>query len=101
MEYAIIYTPGDAWVSGRAPGEQPLNPHFSYVEQLRGERKIIQDTPFLGNQKVTVLDVGSEIEARDILRHDPTVIAGVLRAELTFWSIVFGIHADRFLPTRG
>lgn len=100
MNYAIIYRPGSHWIAGIPAEQQNLGAHKSYINQLRGQRKITQDSPFLDDMKVTVLDVDSEIEARDIMTHDPAVMLSLLQPELTFWSIVFGVHSDRCLPTR-
>jgi uncharacterized protein YciI len=101
MEYAIIYRPGPAWIPGRLPDQQDLNAHISYLQALRAQRKLIQAGPFMSdNSEVTVIEVGSEAEARSIVAADPAVIRGVLHAELTPWSIVFGLHADRYYPTK-
>jgi hypothetical protein len=47
-----------------------------------------------------VIEVTSEAEAHSIVARDPAVVRGVLRAELTPWNIVFGLHADRYYPTK-
>jgi len=101
MEYAIIYRPGAAWIPGKLPDQQDLNGHIAYIQQLRSQRKLIQAGPFMSdNSEVTVIEVTSEAEARSIVARDPAVVRGVLRAELTPWSIVFGLHADRSYPTK-
>ena len=101
MEYAIIYRPGAAWVPGKLPDQQDLNAHIAYIQQLRSQRKLIQAGPFMSdNSQVTVVEVSSEAEARSIVARDPGVVRGVLRAEVTRWSIVFGLHADRSYPTK-
>ena len=37
-------------------------------------------------------------EAHSIVAQDSAVIRGVLRAEPTPWSVVFGLNADRYYP---
>jgi uncharacterized protein YciI len=101
MEYAIIYRPGPAWIPGKLPDQQDLNAHIAYIQQLRDQRKLIQVGPFMSdNSEVTVIEVSGEAEARSIVAQDPAVIGGVLRAEVTPWNIVFGLHADRYYPRK-
>jgi uncharacterized protein YciI len=101
MEYAIVYRPGPAWSPGQLPDQQDFNAHIAYVHQLRVQGKLIQAGPFMSdNSQVTVIEVASEAEARSIVARDPAVLSRVLLAELTPWNIVFGLHADRFYPTK-
>jgi uncharacterized protein YciI len=101
MEYAIIYRPSAAWIPGRLPDQQDLNAHIAYIQQLRGQRKLIQAGPFMSdNSEVTVIEVTSEAEAHSIVARDPAVVSGVLSAELTPWNIVFGLQAERYYPTK-
>ena len=101
MEYAIIYRPGPAWMPGKLPDQQDLNDHIAYIQGLRAQRRLIQFGPFMrDNSQVTVIEVSSAAEARSIVTQDPAVIRGLLTAELTPWHIVFGLHADRYYPTK-
>ena len=100
MEYAIVYRPGPSWKQGVPADQQALNGHIAYVQQLRTQHKLVQDCPFLGDQKVTVVEVDSQAEAEAIASADPAVGNRVLDATITTWNIVFGLNADRLLPRK-
>lgn len=101
MQYAIVYRPGAAWISGKLPDQQALNAHIAFIQDLRFQRALIETGPFMSDSsEVTVIEVTNEAEARSILARDPAVISGVLRAELTPWNVVFGLDASGHYPTK-
>jgi uncharacterized protein YciI len=101
VEYAIVYRPGPAWAAGRLPDQQPLNAHIAYIQGLRADKKLIQDGPWESDgSKVTVVEVATEAEARDIAARDPAVQSRLLLVEIALWSIVFGLESGGCLPVK-
>ncbi|MGO9781725.1 MAG: YciI family protein [Streptosporangiaceae bacterium] len=99
MEYAIIYSPGPAWIAGRPASQQALGPHHAYLRKLAGAHKLLQVSHSGdGNTWVAVFEVESEAEARQLLTIDPAVGAKIVNAELRLWHIVFGLTAGASLP---
>ena len=99
MEYAIVYTPGPAWIAGRPASQQDLGAHRGYLQALRAARTLLQVAPSGdGTTWVAVVEAGGETEARGLLAADPAVAAGVVRAELRRWHIVFGLNAGASQP---
>ena len=99
MEYAIIYTPGPAWIAGRPASQQALGPHNAYLQELRAANKLLQVSHSRdGKTWVAVFEVESEAEARQLLTIDPAVGAKIVNAELSLWHIVFGLNAEASLP---
>jgi hypothetical protein len=101
VQYAIIYTPGPAWIADRPANQQPLSPHNKYLQILRAANALLQ-VSYSSDRKteVAVLEVNSKAEADQLLAMDPAVGTGTLNAELRQWNIVFGLNADGSLPTR-
>lgn len=99
MQYAIIYTPGPAWIAGRPASQQALGPHNTYLQKLRAAHKLLQVSPSAdGKTWVAVFEVESEAEARQLLTMDPAADARIVNAELRLWHIVFGLTAEASLP---
>ena len=102
MEYAIIYTPGPAWIAGRPASQQALGPHTAYLQKLRAAHKLLQVSHSGdGSTWVAVFEAESEAEARQLLTIDPAVGAKIVHAELRPWHIVFGLNAEASLPGPG
>jgi hypothetical protein len=99
VEYAIIYTPGPAWIAGRPASQQALGPHNAYLQKLAEAHKLLQ-VSHSGDGKtwVAVFEVESEGEARQLMILDPAVGAKIVNAELRLWHIVFGLNAAASLP---
>lgn len=99
MEYAIVYTPGPAWVPGRPADQQALGPHNAYLQKLQAASKLFQvsHSPD-GKTEVAVFEVTSQAEARQLLATDPAVGTRILNAELRRWHIVFGLNTEASLP---
>ncbi|MBV9094950.1 MAG: hypothetical protein JO132_13940 [Streptosporangiaceae bacterium] len=99
MEYAIIYTPGPAWIAGRPADQQALGAHNEYLKKLRAADTLLQVSYSSdGKTEVAVFEVKSQAEARQLLAMDPAVRTGILNAELRQWNIVFGLNAEASLP---
>jgi len=99
MEYAIIYTPGPAWIAGTPADQQALGPHNEYLQTLRAANKLLQVSYSSdGTTEVAVFEVNSEAEAGQLLAMDPAIGATILNAELRQWNIVFGLSAAASLP---
>ncbi|MGD0934940.1 MAG: hypothetical protein ABR922_10260 [Streptosporangiaceae bacterium] len=99
MEYAIIYSPGPAWIAGRPASQQAIGPHNAYLQKLGAAHKLLQVSHSRdGTTWVAVFEVESEAEARQLLTVDPAVGAKIVTAELRPWHIVFGLNAGASLP---
>lgn len=100
MQYAIIYTPGPAWIAARPADQLSLSPHNEYLQKLRAANTLLQVSYSSdGKTEVAVFEVNSEAEANQLLDMDPAVGNGTLNAELRPWNIVFGLNAGGSLPT--
>jgi len=99
MEYAIIYSPGPAWIAGRPASQQAIGPHNAYLQKLGAAHKLLQVSHSTdGKTWVAVFEVESEAEARQLQTVDPAVGAKIVTAELRPWHIVFGLNAGASLP---
>ena len=99
MEYAIIYSPGPAWIAGRPASQQAIGPHNAYLQKLGAAHKLLQVSHSRdGTTWVAFFEVESEAEARQLLTVDPAVGAKIVTAELRPWHIVFGLNAGASLP---
>ena len=60
--------------------------HFTYLEQLVSAGVVVMAGRTLNNDEsafgIVVLRAPSEAEAREVMRNDPAVAAGVMRADL-------------------
>jgi uncharacterized protein YciI len=89
--FAVIYTPGPAWLQGKSVPEQPFfREHGRYMQQFFARKQVIMGGPFLDNQGgLGILDVTNEAEAYEIVAHDPAVLAKVFQPHLHPWHVVF------------
>ncbi len=89
--FAVIYTSGPAWQTGKRVTEQPLfREHLQYMQQLFAARQLLMGGPFLDTQSaLAILDVATEAQAREIVAHDPFVQARVLEPHLHPWHAYF------------
>jgi uncharacterized protein YciI len=89
--FAVIYTSGPAWQTGKRVTEQPLfREHLQYMQQLFAARQLLMGGPFLDTQSaLAILDVATEAQAREIVAHDPFVQTRVLEPHLHPWHAYF------------
>ena len=99
--FAVIYTFGPAWQSGKRVSEQPsFREHITYMEQVFAARQLLMGGPFLDTQNaLAILDVADEAQARDIVSHDPFVQAQVLEPHLHSWHAYFNQYQAGSAPS--
>jgi len=66
-----------------AEEERIMDEHFEYLKSLFNENKVTLAGPCLdGAFGIIILEVDSEERAKQIMRNDPSVKAGIMKAEL-------------------
>jgi len=95
--FVIIYTPGPAWLQGKSVSEQPFyREHGRFMHQFFADKRLIMGGPFLDNQGgLGILDVANEAQAREIVAHDPAVLARVFEPHLHPWHAYFNQYQAR------
>jgi len=84
MEFLIIKKPRENFIETMTEEEgEIMSAHFAYLKQKLSEGKLILAGPVTtGDFGVSILEVESEEEARDIMNNDPAVIAGIMNPTL-------------------
>lgn len=91
--YVIQPTRLGMLTEGPTPREaEIISQHFNYLQRLTGQGTAIFVGRTLNTDErtfgITVFQADSEEAAREIMNHDPAVMAGVMRAELFPFRIV-------------
>jgi uncharacterized protein YciI len=99
--FVVIYTPGPAWQTGKTVTEQPFyREHGKYMKQVFAARQLLMGGAFLDNQGgLGILDVEGEAQAREIVTHDPAVLARVFEPYLHPWHAYFNQYQARSAPS--
>ena len=100
--FVVIYTPGPAWLQGKSVSEQPFDrEHGRYMQQVfAADKRLIMGGAFLDNQGgLGILDVANEAQAREIVAHDPAVLARVFEPHLHPWHAYFNQYQARSAPS--
>ena len=89
--FVVIYTPGPAWLQGKPVREQPFyREHGRYMHQVFAAKQLLMGGAFLDNQGgLGILDVANQALAREIVAHDPAVLARVFEPHLHPWHAYF------------
>jgi ketosteroid isomerase-like protein/uncharacterized protein YciI len=88
QRFVIIFKRGQNWIAGKSVWEQRLHKHLEYMQKLFDRKKLFFAGPFLDDQGgLSVLNVSSEDEAKNILAEEPATQEHIFEAEL---------HALRF-----
>ena len=84
--FAIIYTPGSAWLPGKSVSEQPLHDHVGYLLGLHKAGKLVMGGPFSDSSGgLVVLEVTGVDEAQRLIAQDPAIVANILTAKVYKW----------------
>jgi uncharacterized protein len=85
--FVLIYIPGPAWQMVKTEAELPFyREHCTYMDQVFASGHLLAGGPFLDHQgALGLLAVEDEAQARDIVEHDPFVLAGVVEPHLHPW----------------
>jgi uncharacterized protein YciI len=93
--YAYVIQPTRLEMLTEGPTDQEaeiISNHFNYLKELVNKGVgIFVGRTLTANERtfgLTVFEAGSAEAAREIMNHDPAVIAGVMRAELFPFKIV-------------
>jgi uncharacterized protein YciI len=87
--FALVMTTGPEWKADKAPNEQAFfREHSQNLAMLRREGKIEAGGRF-GPYGLIVLKAATEADARAMVDADPSVKAGVFKAELYPWTTIF------------
>ncbi len=99
--FVVIYTCGPAWLEGKPVTEQPFFPeHLRYMHQVFAARQLLMGGPFLDEQAgLGIFDVANEAQARDIVAHDPAVLARLFEPHLHAWHAYFNQYQARSAPS--
>lgn len=96
MMTAVIYAPGPNWISGIPVTAQNLTTHQQYMKELHESGKLVSAGPFLDELSggMAILQLADSDETNEIIRNDPAVREGVLKASLRPWYIVVPLSAS-------
>ncbi len=99
--FVMIYTPGPAWKTVQTVAELPFyREHVRYIEKVFAARQLLMGGAFLDNQGgLGILSVEDEVQAREIVEHDPFVQAGVVEAHLHPWNAPYNRYQARSAPS--
>jgi uncharacterized protein YciI len=95
--FVVIYTHGPAWLEEKTVTEQPFfREHGRYMQQFFAAKQLLMGGAFLDNQGgLGILDVASVAQAREIVAHDPAVLARVFEPHLHPWHAYFNQYQAR------
>lgn len=89
--FAICYSRGPSWVTGKSVFEQPLQAHLAYMKTLRVQGRLLLGGPFLDDEGgLVVVSAAGIDEANQIASDDPAIRAGVMVAKAHPWKILAG-----------
>jgi uncharacterized protein YciI len=99
--FVMIYTRGPAWQMVKTVAELPFyREHVRYIEQVFATGQLLMGGAFLDNQGgLGILDVEDEAQARQIVEHDPFVLAQVVEAHLHPWNAPYNRYYARSAPS--
>ncbi len=85
----VILKTGPADIQDKELRDSLFNGHFSNIDRLASEKKLILAGPMTQNEKgyrgLFLFDVSTNEEAEELLKGDPTVVAGIFETELYLW----------------
>lgn len=91
--FVITYAPGPAWKAGAPFKDQGLGPHVEYMEKLRDTHRLFAAGPFPdfdgGMIGMVIVKAANLDDAKDIMAHDPGVIAGLFTGQVQHWVNAF------------
>lgn len=95
MIFAVVYTPGSAWIQEKRVVEQPFfKEHARYMRQFFADKRLLMGGFFLDNQGgLGILEVANEAQALEIVEQDPAVQEKVFQPHLHPWYPAFNQYA--------
>ena len=91
--FVITYATGPAWKPGAPLKDQGLGPHVGYMTKLRDAHRLFAAGPFPDSDGdkigMVIVKAASLDEAKDIMAHDPAMIAGIFTGQVQHWMNAF------------
>lgn len=88
LYYVFIHKPGTNWLVGKPIGEQPLEGHFRYMEQLQVQGILVLGGGFLdGSGALGVLLAENLEQAHLFISNDPAIQEGIVTTEVHPWLV--------------
>ena len=85
----VILKTGPADIQDKALRDSLFLGHFANMRRLAEEKKLVVSGPLAANERdyrgIFIFDVSTTEEAEQLLKGDPTVVAGIFEAELFPW----------------
>jgi len=85
----VILKTGPADIQDRELRDSLFLGHFANMRRLAEEKKLVVSGPLAANERdyrgIFIFDVGTTEEAEQLLKGDPTVVAGIFDTELYPW----------------
>lgn len=85
----VILRTGPATIEDKELRDSLFAGHFSNMNKLAGEGKLVAAGPFFDNEKeyrgLFIFNVSTIEEATELVEGDPTVINGIFRTEMFKW----------------
>ena len=91
IRYVVVHTPGPKWQAGRSIFEQEgIQEHIEHFRKLLADGRLEMGGPFLDEAAGGMMiptEGQTEAEIIAFANADPTVISGLLRAEVRQWLV--------------
>ena len=84
--FAVTFRTGPAWEAGKPPGEQRhFKDHSANIGKLKSEGRLVVGGRF-SDVGLLLVRAASQEEAQSFVDRDPSVAAGIFKAEIHPWS---------------
>lgn len=84
--FAVVFRTGPEWDAARPPGEQRhFKDHSANIARLKSEGRLVVGGRF-GDMGLLLVRAATREEAQALVDRDPSVAAGVFKAEIHPWS---------------
>ena len=84
--FAVVFRTGPAWDAAKPPGEQThFKDHSANIARLKAEGRLVVGGRF-ADVGLLLLRAATREEAQSLVDRDPSVAAGVFKAEVHPWS---------------
>lgn len=87
--FAVLFRTGPAWDAAKPPGEQAhFREHSRNLAEMRKAEKIVLGGRY-ADVGLVVVRAADEMEVRALLANDPSLAAGVFKADVHPWSTIY------------
>ncbi len=89
--FAICYSRGPNWVTGKPVFERPLQAHLAYMKTLRSQGRLLLEGPFIDDQGGLVVVIATGLDATaQAVADDPAIRCSVMVATAHPWKVLAG-----------